>query len=721
MLLVRPGPVTVTLTPPADEPLSPDQPDWPGAGLRRSALSRLSDRLYLGLTAGAAAAAVAVVAWLLWTTWDHTSAVWNAFGVWGFLSGREWIPSPAEGDPVFGALPFIYGTLVTSAIAMLIAVPLAVGIALATTVVLPRPLRGPVSGTINLLAAVPSVVFGFWGLVVLVPAARPVLEWVAAHNLRTLAITVALLALTAVVVSRAGRLFAVGSALVLAAIIAMTLWDLPLVPHPTAPFTLLSGPVLSGSYVMAGLVLAVMVLPVITAVSRGVLATVPREQQEAAYALGATRAEMIRHSMLPWARSGIVGASALGLGRALGETIALAMVAGNVPNIGGSLLGPTSSAAGVIALQWGEAGDLQMAALTALGLVIFAITLLVNLLARILVRRGATGPGTFERVRARFSNVAEREPTDATEVRKRLGAGHDTTEELPRVSMNRRVRAMGFEGTILVMVLLGAFPLGLLLFEILREGLGLMSSTFFTEPQPIDPNDVAGYGIKDALVGTLVLSGIATVLAAPLGLLTAIFMSEGHARGGWASRAADSIGVFVDVLLGMPSIMAGVTVYLAIVTAMGHFSALAGGIALAIVMFPVVVRSSDEMLRLVSGGQKEAAQALGAPRWRTMWSIVLPAAAPGILTGIMLAIARAAGETAPLLFTSLGSQQGFNGVDQPIASLPQFIYGFLIQVRTDASVKFAWGATLVLVAFILALTLVARLIMRFTSAREVQQ
>ncbi len=720
MLLVRPGHVTVTLTPPADDQIPPDATRWQMAGLRRSALSRLSDRLYLGLTGGAAAVAIAVVAYLIWATWDQTSAVWDTFGVWGFLAGREWIPSPAEGDPVFGALPFIYGTLVTSAIAMLIAVPLAVGIALATTVVLPRPLRGPVSGTINLLAAVPSVVFGFWGLVVLVPAARPVLEWVAAHNLRTLAIAIAVLAVMALASSHGARVFSLASAAVLAAVIAMTLWDLPLVPHLDAPYTLLSGPVISGSYVMAGLVLAVMVLPVITAVARGVLATVPREQQEAALALGATRAEMIRHSMLPWARSGIVGASALGLGRALGETIALAMVAGNVQNIGGSLLGPTYSAAGVIALQWGEAGDLQMAALTALGLVIFAITLLVNMLARMLVRRGATGPGPVERLRGRFSHRADAPAADATDVRHRLRAGNEE-RALPRVSVNRRVRSAGFEGAVLVMVLMGAVPLGLLLFEVLREGVGMMSTTFFTQPQPVDPNDVMGYGIKDALIGTLVLSGIATVIAAPLGLLTAIFMSEGHARGGVAGRAADGIGVFVDVLLGMPSIMAGVTVYLAIVTAMGHFSALAGGIALAIVMFPIVVRSSDEMLRLVAGGQKEAAQALGAPRWRTMWSVVLPAAAPGILTGVMLAIARAAGETAPLLFTSLGSQQGFEGLDKPIASLPQFIYGFLIQVRTDGSVRFSWGATLVLVGFILALTLVARLIMRFTSAREVQQ
>ncbi len=693
---------------PAEKAPDPDE-------LRRSFLARLPDRIYLSLGSAAACAAVLVVAYLLWVTFNHTGPVWREFGVWGFLTGTDWIPSPASGHPIFGALPFIYGTLITSAIAMALAVPVAVGIALATTLILPPRTRGPIAGTINLLAAVPSVVFGFWGLVVLVPAVRPLLEWIAEHNLRFLGIVAVMLLAVALFTAGAVRVV-VGLAFVaIGGIIAMALWDLPLLPHLNEPFKLLSGPVLSGSYALAGLVLAVMVLPVITAVSREVLVTVPRDQQEAAYALGATRWEMIRHSVLPWARSGIVGASALGLGRALGETIALAMVAGNLPNIGGSLLGPTSTAAGVIALQWGESGDLQMAALTALGLVIFAITFLVNLLARMLVRRGVSGPGVFERIGARLRTRHAPNNADASAVAARLSAGEG--DALPRVSTTRRVRSLGAEWVIIALVILGGTPLGFLLVEMLRGGLGHIDATFFTKTQPIDPNDVKGYGIRDALTGTLVMSGIATAFAAPLGILTAVFMSESQARDGIVRRISDGIGVFVDVLLGMPSIMAGVTIYLSVVLAMGHFSAFAGGLALAIVMFPIVVRSSDEVMRLVSGGQKEAAQALGAPRWRTMWSVVLPAAAPGIATGVILAIARASGETAPLLFTSLGSQVGFQGLMEPIASMAQFIYGFTIQVRTPASVSFAWGATLVLVAYILILTLVANMITRLTKAR----
>lgn len=700
-----------TAPPPTDAPEAPG-PDV----LRRPFLARLTDRAYLTVGSIAALAAVAVVGYLLWVTFTHTRPVWDAFGVWGFLTGREWVPSPAQGDPVFGAAPFIYGTLVTSAIAMAIAVPVSVGIALATTFILPPRLRGPIAGTINLLAAVPSVVFGFWGLVTLVPAVRPVLEWIAEHNLRFLAIVAVLVAVAAAFTAPATRIILGVVALFLGGVMAATVWDLPLVPHLDAPFDLLSGPVLSGSYALSGLVLAVMVLPVITAVSREVLVTVPREQQEAAFALGATRWEMIRHSVLPWARSGIVGASALGLGRALGETIALAMVAGNVPNIGGSLLGPTQTAAGAIALQWGEASELQMAALTALGLVIFGITFLVNMLARALVRRGVSGPGVVERLRARLrTRGAGAGDVDAAAVAARLAADRDGA--LPRVPVARLLRSRGAEALILFLVVLGATPLLVLLVEMVREGVPLLGHSFFTQPQPVDPNSVDGFGIRDTLMGTLVLSGIGTAVAAPLGILTAVFMSEAQGRGGVLHRLADAVGMFVDVLLGMPSIMAGVTVYLTVVLAMGHFSALAGGLALAIVMFPIVVRSADEVMRLVSAGQKEASQALGAPRWRTMWSVVLPAAAPGIATGVILAVARATGETAPLLFTSLGSQVGFQGLMEPIAALAQFIYGFTIQVRTDQSVPFAWGATLVLVGYILILTITAQLITRLTVSR----
>ncbi len=221
---------------------------------------------------------------------------------------------------------------------------------------LPKRLRGPIASVVDLLAAVPSVVYGLWGVLVLVPAAKPVLEWIAGHS---------------------------------------------------GGLGMFAGPVTGGSYILAGLVLGVMVLPIVAAITREVIATVPRDQQEAAYALGATRWEMVRSAILPWSRSGIVGASALGLGRAVGETIAIALLLGNSPNIWSSLLGPGATLSSVIALEFGEASNLQLSALIALAVVLFVLSFAINALARILVSRGASGPGPVRRALAgRFRPVA---------------------------------------------------------------------------------------------------------------------------------------------------------------------------------------------------------------------------------------------------------------------------------------------------------------------------
>lgn len=652
------------------------------ARLVRPRGSVAADRMYLVLATIASLIAVVAVGYLLWKTVEQTGEVWSTFGVIGFLTGTEWIPTPATGDAVFGALPFIYGTLMTSFIALLLAVPVSVGIALATTVFLPRRWRGPIGGFINLLAAVPSVIFGLWGITVLVPFLRPALDWMA-ENL--------------------GGISIFG-------------WHI------------FEGPVTAGSFLVAGLVLALMVLPVITAITREVLLTVPREQQEAAYALGATRWEMVKQAMLPWARSGIVGASALGLGRAVGETIAIAMLLGNAPNIFTSILGPGSTLASVIALETNEASGLQLSALTALAVVLFVIAFLINAGARLLVSRGADGSR-----RGRVASLFRRSPRAGDRAAAPAGAGLPAddvaaeeppaggwaptrTEPLPitgphAVSTGRKVRSRVAEGFIWFSLAVGIVPLVLIMWEMLYKGLPAISMSFFTELPPLDPNSYGG-GISNALVGTLILMAIATVIAAPLGVLTALFISDVTRKTGWQARLARAIGFFVDVLLGIPSIVVGLIVYLGIVVVQEQFSALAGGIALAIIMFPIVVRSADEMLRLVPLAQKEAAQALGAPKWRVTWSIVLPAAGPGILTGILLGLARASGETAPLLFTSLGNQFFSTSITEPIAAIPQLIYQNTIQVQTPASLQLAWGAALVLVAIILVLNLAAAVISR---------
>ncbi len=656
--------------------------------LRRPAGSLMADRTYFALTCLASLVAVAAIIYLIYKMLLQTGDVWSTFGVWGFLTGREWVPTPAVGEPLFGALPFIYGTLMTSAIALLLAVPVSIGIALATTVFLPRRLRGPVGGMINLLAAVPSVVYGLWGVTVLVPFLKPGLQWMA-DNLGWV------------------NLFG---------------W------HPFA------GPVTSGSYLVAGLVLAIMVLPIITAITREVLLTVPGDQVEGALALGATRWETVRFAMLPWARSGIVGAAALGLGRAVGETIAIAMLLGNTPGIFSSLLGPGSTLASVIALETGEASDLQLASLTALAVVLFVIAFIINAAARLLVSRSSSGAGLFRRSLAwvPFRNwrapaedlpggVAgpEQEPQAplAPAAPEPYEAPVQVQVDVSTVSTTRRVRSGVAEGLIWFSLVLGLVPLVLVLYEMLAKGLPAISWGFFTELPPLDINSTDG-GIKNALVGTLILMGIALAISAPLGVLTALFINDVSKTGKWYSKIGTAVGFFVDVLLGVPSIVAGLVVYLGIVVVQGHFSALAGGLALSIIAFPIVVRSADEILRLVPQAHKEAALALGAPKWRTTWSVVLPAAAPGILTGVLLALSRAAGETAPLLFTSLGNQFFSTSLNEPIAAIPQFIFTNTVISQTDASLELAWGAALVLVGIILVLNLLAALLARKTRPLE---
>lgn len=681
-LTIEPGDMTPPPPPaPPDEALARQLP----SPLRRTGSSIAADRTYTGLAVGAAIVAVVFVGYLIWNTVAQTGEVWSTFGVWGFLTGDQWLPTPVSGAPIFGALPFIYGTLMTSILALMIAVPAAIGIALATVVLLPKKLRGPIGAMINLLAAVPSVIFGLWGLTVLVPFLKPALEWLS---------------------TTFGGLNIFG-------------W------HP------FEGPITSGSYLISALVLAVMVLPIITAIIREVLLTVPRDQQEAAYALGATRWEMVRNSMLPWARSGIVGASALGLGRAVGETIAIALLLGNSPGIFTSLVGPGSTLASIIALQTGEASGLQLSALTALAVVLFLLAFGINALARLLVRRHEGGAarkdGLVSRIVTGIVGLFPRRAPKNVQVSPSLAAGAPppppprrepaTISGSASLSRSRRVRSRLGEGVVWFSLAFGMVPLILVIWEMVRLGLPAISGSFFTELPPTDPSSYAG-GISNALVGTLILMGIATLIAAPLGILTALFIRDVARPGTISGKIGSAVGFVVDILLGVPSIVVGLIVYLGVVIVMGHFSALAGGIALAIIMFPVVVRASDEVLQLVPQAQKEAAMALGAPKWRTTLAIVIPAALPGIITGVLLGVARASGETAPLLFTSLGNQFFSTALNEPISAIPQLIYQRTIQVATPASLQLAWGAALVLVAIIFILNIGGALISRRSRTLE---
>jgi phosphate ABC transporter permease protein PstC len=296
--------------------------------------SRLADPIFQSVLALVAALVLLLIGFFFVFLIDKARPALAHQGVLSFVFSNDWNPS----REIYGGWPLVAGTLITSAIALLIGVPVAVASALFVTELCPSRLRAPLTALVELLAAVPSVVYGLWGIFVVIPALKPVQQWA-----------------------------------------ADTFSFLPFV----------GGPVAGPSYFVAGLILAIMIVPIVSAISREVIATVPPELKEASLALGATRWEMIRMAVLPYSRAGIVGASMLGLGRAIGETIAVTLVIGNAPTIGSQIFDQGYTLAAVIANEFGEAANdkLHAGALIAAGLVLFVLTLLINLGARGLVVR----------------------------------------------------------------------------------------------------------------------------------------------------------------------------------------------------------------------------------------------------------------------------------------------------------------------------------------------
>ncbi len=301
------------------------------------------DRIFRLLLTLAALLIPALLALLVYELWTGSRLAMARFGL-GFIGSSAWDPVAGR----FGALPLIFGTLVSSLIALLIAVPLSLGVAIYLTEFAPRAVRQPVAFVIGLLAAIPSVVYGLWGIFVMIPALR-------------------------------SGVF-------------------PFLRRALGFLPLFQGPIYGPSMLAAGIILAIMIMPYIMSVAREVLLAVPNSQREAALALGATRWEAVVTAVLPYARSGIVGAVILGLGRALGETMAVTMVIGNRHEIAASLFAPGYTMAAVIANEFSEAvTDLHFSALTYVAFTLFVVTVLVNAGARLLIWRVARGSGVGSR------------------------------------------------------------------------------------------------------------------------------------------------------------------------------------------------------------------------------------------------------------------------------------------------------------------------------------
>ena len=608
----------------------------------------------------------------------------------------QWLPD--DDVPKFGIGAAAWGTLVTSTIAIVLAAPVAVGVALFITQYAPRRLAQVLGYVVDLLAAVPSIVYGLWGILFLVPHMT-------------------------------------GASQVVSDVLG---W-----------IPMFSSGVFGRSVFTAGVILAIMILPIIAAISREVFLQTPREQIEAAHALGATRWEMIRLAVLPYGRSGVSSAIVLGFGRALGETVAVAMVLSISYDFVTKWLQPGGNTiAANIALQFSNALKNGQGALIASGLVLFVVTFLVNLLARRITARAGIPKderrllGLF-RIGRRGQSMHLDTPYDAASAEASGAVSGTVSSTVPGArgafetkdgagdagrarshraarpakldggvlsspSTSRRIRSGLAGGLTVATFVLAVLPLLSILWLVTSKGVHALNGSFLTHSLRNVSEDQTGGGVYHAILGTLEQAGLATLMAVPIGLLVALYLVE-YGRG----MLAKAVTFFVDVMMGLPSIVAGLFILSMWILGLGmKANGFAGALALTILMLPVVIRSSEEMLKLVPDALREASYALGVPKWRTITKIVVPTALPGIITGVMLGVARVMGETAPILLV-VGYIYNINpnpfSADQGQATLPTVIYNTYTSAA-KASNDRTWAAALLLIILIMLLNVIARLI-----------
>ncbi len=630
--------------------------------LSRPRRSLWLDSIFQKISQGLAIAILLLVAAIVIELAIAAVPALKEFGL-GFLWTMEWNPV----KNIYGILPQIYGTLVSSLVAIVLAMPLGVGIAIFLNEdIAPKVVRVPISFAIELLAAIPSVVYGLWGIFVLLPALRPLMRGL--HQ------------------------------------------NLGWIPF----FSTLPA---NRSLLPTILVLILMILPIVVALSRDAIASVPMELRMGAMAIGANRWEFILGIAIPASMSGIIGAAVLALGRAIGETMAAVMLIGNANQINWSWLAPSSTIASLVASQFSEAKELQLSALLYAALVLMALTLIVNIFANSFITYFHSSPQKRRDVSP--NSIAQDRDLLDTELKSRLLSSPSMENELitpseitleisPKWKPNpikRKIVSMILTTGIFLGTAIAIFAFSSILFSLIAQGASRFDLAAFTElpPPPLE----FGGGFRNAIIGTLLMVGIGAGLSAPIGLGAAIYLVE----FGRNKPLSQWVRFFNGVLSGVPSILCGLFAYGLVVLTSGTFSAIAGGVALAVVMLPTIARTSEEALKAVAPELREGAIAIGASPIQAITLIVIPAATPAIITGIVLAIARATGETAPLLFTALFSQYGFNGLWKPVASMSVLIYNFALSPYPNDQ-ALAWTAALVVVALILRISIAARFLTR---------
>jgi phosphate transport system permease protein len=607
-----------------------------------------------------AISAITVIFSIIFFLFRDAYPIFQKEGVINFLSGMRWYPTGQP--PLYGAFPLIVDTLLVTLGAMLIAIPLSIGSAIFIAELATPRLKAIIKPAIELLAGIPSVVFGFFGVIVLVTLLQN------SFNVPT-----------------------------------------------------------GESWLAGSILLGIMAIPTITSVAEDAISSVPREYKEGSLAVGATRWQTISKIVVPSAMSGITAAIILGIGRAIGETMAVMMVCGNptyglIPNPITNIFAPIKTLTATLGIEMGEVatGSDHYNALFGLALILLIITLIVNILATLILE-------------------------------KLKGKQHSKPKKkfLLSFSLGKKIRQSFylFIGIVIVLILLlaiGIIPvigiliilaflyyslkkiskkikqkiafsiislsiiiviifLGIILAYIITNGVGALSWEFITT----GPSNLGrSGGIFPSIIGTLYLVAGAIAISLPLGVGAAIFLHE-YTREGIVTKI---IRVGADLLNGTPSIVFGLFGFAFFVLYLKFgFSLLAGQITLAFMILPTIIRTTEEALKSVPQSLREGSYALGATKWQTIRKVVLPPAAPGILTGAILGIGRAAGETAPILFTAVVFSDFIpNSVFQPVNALPYHL--FTLATSIPGSKQNQAGTALVLLLLVIGIYLIAILL-----------
>ena len=593
--------------------------------------------------------------------------IFGIAGVWNFIAGMEWDPTGAV--PAYGTFPLIAGTLLVTLGAMVIAIPLSLCCAIFISEIAPMRVRAVLKPAIELLAGIPSVVYGFFGLVLLTEFLR-------------------------------------------------VTFDL------SSGLTWLAGSIL----------LAVMALPTITSVSEDAIKAVPREFREGSLALGATRWQTISRVVVPSALSGITAAIILGLGRAIGETMAVLMVTGNaaiIPSPLWNVFSPIRTLTGTLGIEMGEVafGSDHYHSLFGVAFLLLIITLIINLVATAVIGKIRSGPVRVAAcpvngkvpLRQRFSGAmgdaapALRLPALAILGFLVLSGIYLAAGPLAALGilvpaaafllLHNRISARFAERLATILLAAAAVVvvliLGIILWNIIANGIPAMSWEFLTS----SPRDLgrAG-GIFPAIVGTLYLVAGAIGISLPVGIAAAIYLVE-YTREG---RLVKLIRTGVDLLNGTPSIVFGLFGFAFLVLYLKFgVSLLAGQVTLGLMVLPTIIRTTEEALKCVPNGLREGSLALGATKWQTVSRVVLPPAIPGMLTGAILAVGRAAGETAPIMFTAVVFSQRFlpGSFFDPVMALPYHL--FVLATNVPGARTNQYGTALVLLAAVIGIYSVA--------------